>query len=153
MRRRRRRLLIASTLFVLALPAVASAQPASAQPAPAELRWTRIPTAELERYQAAIGGVRLNNFTIGAEAGRESAGPATAQEFGVSVANRGADGRRVILQLVGQRADGTPTFSTETEVSVEPRRNESARASFFAAEEDMQQTAAYHLGVLTLSQD
>ena len=146
---RRRALLIAAP-FALAALAPATG---FAQPTPAELRWTRIPAAELERYEAAIGGVRMNNLAVDIESGTDPAGPATAHEFSVSVANRGADWRHVLVQLVGARADGTPTLSALAEADVEPRRNESLRVRFHAAEDEMKQTAVFHLRVLTLPRD
>ncbi len=142
----RRRLLLP---VLLALPLLDPGA-ASAQAAPAELRWTRVPAAELERYEATVGGVRVNNFTVAVEAGREPAGPATAHEFGVSVANRGADRREVEVQIIGARQDGTPTLAAQIEVDVEPRRNESQRVRFYASEAEVKQTAFYQIRVLTL---
>jgi hypothetical protein len=145
----RRRLLLP---VLLALPLLGPSL-AAAQSAPGELRWTRVPAAELERYEATIGGVRVNNFTVGLESGRDPAGPATLHEFGVSVANRGAERREVQIQIIGTRQDGTPTLSAEIEVDVEPRRNESQRVRFRAGEEEVKQTAFYQLRILTLADD
>lgn len=150
MHRRALLILAASGAFTLAASSLGTAQ---AQSSPSELRWTRIPAGDLERYEATIGGLRVNNLALGPEAGIEPAGPATAHEFTFTVANRGSAGQRVMVQLVGQRADGTPTLSTLVEVDVEPRRNETGRERFYASEEEVKQTAAYYLRVLALSHD
>ncbi|MBW8269257.1 hypothetical protein [Caldovatus aquaticus] len=148
---RRRFLMLVSSLACA--PALLLPAAARAQPVPSELPWTRLAPADLDRYEATVGGVRVNNLALGPLADAEAAGPATVQEFTLTAANRGAEWQRVIVEIVGVREDGRPTFTAGADLDVEPRRNETAREQFFAAEEEMKATAAYWLRVLVLPRD
>jgi len=141
----RRRLLISG--FAL-LAAVASA-PARAQEA-AELRWTKVAKADLERFESSAGSVRVNNLVVEKQKDAEGTGPATQFEFSASVANRGGDRVRVYLQIVGTKADGTPTLSCDTYVDVDPRRNESVRETFRAPASAIDDTGSYWMRALAV---
>lgn len=120
-----RRLALITTLPLL-FGSVVQAQEAM------ELRWTKVATPDLDGFQATAGNVRINNVIIGRRDGAEAAGPATEHEFSASIANRTDERLRVVLQLVGVTADGTPTLSAESYVDVDAHRNEQMRQSFRA---------------------
>ena len=141
----RRRLL----LSLLILPSLLAVMPARAQEA-AELRWTRIGKADLERFESSAGNVRVNNLVVEREKDADAAGPATPFEFSASVANRSPDKVRVYLQLIGIKGDGTPTLSCDTYVDVDSRRNESVRETFRAPPGVIEDTAAYFIRALAV---
>jgi hypothetical protein len=141
----RRRLFVSAC----ALIAAAALAPARAQDA-AELHWTKVAKADLERFESAAGNVRVNNVVVQKQKDGEGAGPATQFEFSASVANRGGDRVRVYLQIVGVKADGTPTLSCDTYVDVDSRRNESVRETFRAAASAADDAASYWVRALAV---
>jgi hypothetical protein len=135
---------------LLALPLLlAAAAPAWAQEA-TELPWTRVAKADLERFEAAAGGVRVNNLVVELQKDADPAGPATPFELSASVANRSADRLRVYVEMVGVKADGTPTFSCNSSVDVDSRRNDSIRETFRARPGALEETVAYYVRALAV---
>ena len=139
---RRRRL-----LPFLVLPILAASLPALAQEA-ADSGWKRVAKTDLERFDLTAGNVRVNNLVVEREKDSEAAGPATPFEFSASVANRAADRLRIHLQIVGLKADGTPSLASNTYVDVDPRRNESVRETFRAPPGVLEETATYFVRAL-----
>ena len=131
-----------SALLILAL--VALCRPVQAQDA-AELRWTRVSAADLDRFEGNAGSVRVNNVAVERQAGTDPAGVATAYEFSASVANRGADRVRVYVAIVGVAQDGAPRLAATSSVDVDPRRNEAVRESFKAADGVTREIVAYYV--------
>ena len=134
---------------LLILPFVVVARPASAQEA-AEMKWTRVEKADLDRFEGSAGDVRISNVLLERESGSDPAGIATAYEFSASVANRSKDRMRVLVQIIGVKGDGTPTLAAEDSVAVDARRNDSIRTSLSAPENILDETVAYYVHVLVL---
>jgi hypothetical protein len=139
----RRRLLPLLALAVLAATA-ARAQQAL------ELPWTRVVKADLERFESGAGNVRVNNLVVERQKDSDPAGPATQFEFSASVANRSPEHVRVYLQIVGLKADGTPSLSCDTYVDVDSRRNESVRETFRANPAATDETSTYFVRAVTV---
>jgi hypothetical protein len=137
-------------VFVLLLvPFVAAAQPASAQEA-AEMKWTRVEKANLDHFEGSAGEVRISNVILERESGSDPAGLGTPYEFSASVANRSKDRMRILVQIVGVKADGTPTLAAEDSVAIDSRRNDSIRTTLNAPENVLDETVAYYLHALAL---
>lgn len=116
----------------------------------AELRWTKVAKTALERFESTAGSVRVNNLVVEKQKDAEGTGPATQFEFSASVANRGGERVRTYLQIVGVKADGTPTLSCDTYVDVDSRRNDSVRETFRAAPNAVDETVAYWVRALAV---
>jgi hypothetical protein len=120
---------------------------------PVEQRWSRVLPADLDRFEASFGNVRINNIDLARDASAEANGPATPHDFTVSVANRNPDWRRVIVQIVGARQDGLPTLSAEGQVDVNGRSNDTVRVRLLLNEGDQRATAVYYIRALALPQN
>ena len=136
-------------LTTVIIPLLLAAAPARAQSAE-ETPWARVSRADLERFESNAGSARVNNMVIARDPTGEGAGPAAPFEFSASVANRGGDRLRVYLQIVGVKADGTPTLSCNTYVDVEGRRNGAVHESFRAPEAAVAGTEVFWVRLLAI---
>jgi hypothetical protein len=136
-------------LLLAAVGLSAIAAPIRAQEA-SELRWTKVAKADLERFESMAGSIRVNNLVVEKQRDADPAGPATQFELSASVANRGSDRVRAYVQIVGVKADGTPTLSCDTYVDVDGRRNESVRETFRAPPGAIEETVSYWVRALAV---
>lgn len=136
-------------LLLLIMPVLIWSLPAVAQEA-AELKWTRVEKADLDRFEGTAGEVRISNVILERQTGSDPARLATPYEFSASVANRSKDRMRVLVQIVAVKQDGTPTVAAEDSVALDARRNDSIRTTVNAPEEALSETVAYYVHALAL---
>ena len=118
-----------------------------------EMPWTRVSASELEKFEAKLGDVRVNNFALEKSPRTAAAGSATVHDFSASIANRSKMDARVLVQVVGVRQDATPTLSAEGSVEIEARHTETLRSKTAYPEQATSDTIAYYVRVLATPPD
>ncbi|GAC1347550.1 MAG: hypothetical protein NVSMB18_32820 [Acetobacteraceae bacterium] len=136
-------------LLLLLLPVMAHAQPKTVE----EYPWTRVPAPELDKFEVRLGDLRVNNLAFEQASRSAPAGAATIHEFSASVANRSKADRHVLVQVIGIKADATPSLSSDVNVDVENRHSETVRSSLMIPEHAIGDTTAYYIRVLSTPQD
>ena len=141
-------MLLRLTLFLL-LPWMAFAQSGAAD----EYPWTRIPAPELDKFEARLGDVRVNNFVLEQASRASPTSAATLYELSAAVANRSKVDRHVVVQVIGLKADATPSLLSDANLDIENRHSETLRSTLMVPEHAVSDTVAYYIRVLSMPQD
>ena len=118
-----------------------------------EMPWTRVPAAELEKFEAKLGEIRVNNFALEKSPRTVAAGSAAVHDFSASIANRSKMDAHVLVQVVGVQQDASPTLSAEGSVDIEARHTETLRSTTAYPEQATMDTIAYYVRVLATPPD
>lgn len=136
-------------MLLLLFPLAAHAQTRLVE----EFPWTRVPAAEFDTFEAKIGDLRVNNFALDPVSRAAPAGPATPHDFSASVANRSKADRHILVQVIGVKADATPSLASDASLDVENRHSETLRSTLMLPERAIGETVAYYVRILSTPQE
>jgi hypothetical protein len=113
--------------------------------------WSRIAPGDLSNLELSGGGVRLNNFVVARDDPPRSAQPLANYTFSGTALKR-VEGRRTVrVELVGMKADNTPTITSSIVFNIaseQPNRTDVNRHRFAAYPGEVEATASYFIRVL-----
>jgi hypothetical protein len=113
--------------------------------------WSRIAPGDLSNLELSGGGVRLNNFVVARADRPRGDQPMANYTFSATALKRVEGRRNVRVELVGMKADDTPTITSSIVFNIvneQPNRTAVNRHRFVAHPGEIEATTSYLIRVL-----